>query len=156
MSKDEVHDELAELISKAANEDLSALEPETIRPAYRVKLVNHPWAIVFSWLLCLSVAMFYYLEPLPNQHDLGIRSVETRLSVAMYHAAHHVERFRNETGQLPDYLEDDWNESDNVEYRVGTNGYELVGRSGELELVYLEGQDPEQLIHYATREADLP
>jgi hypothetical protein len=156
MSKVDVHDGLAELISQAATEDLAVLEPETIRPDEARKLVNHPWAIVFSWLLCLSVSVFYYLEPLPKQHDLGIRSVETRLNVAMYHVAHHVESFRNETGHLPDYLEDGWNESDSVEYRIGSDGYELIGRSGELELVYLEGQDPEGLIHAATKKAGSP
>lgn len=156
MSKIEVQDELADLISRAASEDLAALEPETIQPAKTQKLVNHPAAVAFSWLLFITVAMFYYFEPLPNQYDLGIRSVETRLNVAMYHAAHHVEVFRNETGQLPDYLEDKWSESDKVEYSIGSSGYELIGRSGELELVYLEGQDPEQLINSATREADLP
>ena len=157
MVSNDDHDELAELISKAATEDFDSLEPETSRPEdTREPLVNHPWTIAFSWLLCLSIAMFYYLEPLPKQHDLGIRSVETRLNVAMYHTAHHVESFRKRTGQLPDYLEDSWNESDNIEYSRSADGYQLIGRSGELELTYLEGQDPEGLLHSAANEANSP
>jgi hypothetical protein len=154
MPKVDVHDELADLINKAANEDLAALESETVETNDTEKLFNHPWMVAFSWMLCLSVSVYLYLEPLPNQEDLGVRSVETRLNVAMYHVAYQVESFRNQTGQLPDYLEDEWNESAKVEYKIGANGYELHGRSGEFELLYLEGQDPEQLIGYATRKAD--
>lgn len=157
MPKVEVRDELAELISKSATEDLDSIEPETSRTEEtREPLVNHPWAITFSWLLCLSISMIFFLDPLPKQHDLGTRSVETRLNVAMYHTAHHVENFRKKTGQLPDYLEDSWNESDNIEYRLGADGYQLIGRSGELELAYLEGEDPEWLLHSATKEAISP
>ena len=155
MPKTDNHDELAELISRAESENLDSLEPETRQSANVQKpWFNHPWAVAFSWLICFCVSVFYYLEPLPKQYDLGTRSVETRLKVALYNTAHHVESFRKKTGRLPDYLEESWTESENIEYRIGAEGYELIGQSGELNLSYFEGQDQERLLHSTTYKAD--
>ena len=147
MQDNDPSNDLDELIRESAAENLEAIEPldseVNDKPG---TLVNHPWTLLFSWLLSISVFVSFYLAPLPKQHDLGTRSVETRISVAMYHVAHHVETYRKQTGELPDYLENDWQESQNIEYRIGPSGYELTGRSGEFERRYQEGTDPEQLL----------
>ena len=109
--------------------------------------MNHPVAVLFAWLLCMAVASVFWLDPLPKQHDLGVRSVETRVAVAMYHVAHRVETYRRYVGQLPDYLYPEWNESNLVEYRMSGGHYELVSRVGPYEYHFREGDDPEVLIH---------
>ena len=113
-------------------------------------LLNHPWVVLFAWLFCASLILYYHLEPLPKQHDLGVRSVETRLGIAVYHVAHRVESYRQQTGHLPDYLLDEWQESSTVSFEPGEKGYVIYGRMGELEIVYHEGDDPEPLINGAS------
>lgn len=136
------------LIQASAEEDTelvgtNALESEQFSPQ-----ISHPVAIIIAWLLCLSVGMIFWLDPLPQQRDLGVRSIETRLSVAMYHVAHRVETYRRFTGSLPDYLDPDWSESQRVEYVRHDDGYQLVGKEGEYTLEYRQGDDPEALIHH--------
>ena len=142
-------DELDELISQSAAE--SYLDPEKDSQASsslrEMPLFNHPWAVIFAWLFCLSVVLFHWLEPIPKTHDLGVRSVEARLGIAVYHLAHHVETYRQRTGHLPDFIDEDWQESEVVSYHLGEDGYEITGRTGEFELVYREGDDPQGLIH---------
>ena len=155
MSNSDAKDYLDQLIRESAAENLDTLEPDHSQiSGTPLPLVNHPWALLFSWLLCFTVIVFFFLAPLPKQHDLGTRSVETRVSVAMYHVAHHIETYRQRTGRLPDYLETSWQESQDVEYRVGSNGYELIGRSGEFKRTYQEGMDPERLLLSRTKRAD--
>lgn len=139
--------ELSELIRLSATEDFSA-ELHESELAQAPHLINHLPAFVISWFFCLAVAVFFVIEPLPKQHDLGLRSVETRVSVAMYHMAHRVESYRKEMGALPVYLEEGWQESDEVQYEITEAGYVITGRSGEFELIFREGDDPEKLIHY--------
>lgn len=141
--------DLDELISLSADEkfDDASGEATGLSDESGGRLFNHPWAAVFAWLLCLSVFTYHYLEPLPKQHDLGVRSVEARLSIAVYHLAHRVESYRLETGHLPDYLFEAWQESDDVTYASGPDGYEITGRAGQFELVFREGDDPQGLIY---------
>ena len=147
MQNNNSKNDLDALIRESAAEDLDALEHEHRQVSGKPRsLVNHPWTLLFSWLLCLSVIVFFYMTPLPKQYDLGTRSVEARISVAMYHVAHHVETYRKQTGRLPDFLEKDWQEFKDVEYRIGPVGYELIGRSGEFERTYQEGMNPELLL----------
>lgn len=147
--------DLEELIRASASENLDGIELGISQISDTPSsLINHPWALLFSWLLYFSVIVFFFLAPLPKQHDLGTRSVETRVSVAMYHVAHHIETYRQRTGSLPDYLDTSWQESLDVEYRVGSNGYELIGRSGEFERTYQDGMDPERLLLSRTKRAD--
>ena len=108
---------------------------------------NHPAAAIFAWLLCASLLSYHYLEPLPKPHDLGIRSVEARLSIAVYHLAYRIESYRQRTGHLPDYVFEDWQESDDVQYSLGDQGYVIQGQIGQFELVFKEGDNPQQLIH---------
>lgn len=141
--------ELEDLINQAAAERFEdeATPATTDKTAGQVALLNHPWAALFAWLFCASIITYQLLEPLPKQHDLGVRSTDTRLGIAVYHVAHRVESYRRETGHLPDFLLDDWQESDAVTYEQGDEGYVITGQAGDLRIVYREDDDPQRLIH---------
>ncbi|XOV86924.1 MAG: hypothetical protein ACFHX7_18405 [Pseudomonadota bacterium] len=143
--------DLDDLIRQSANETLDAvgIGEETVAVA---PLFNHPWGVGFSWLLCVVVALFLYESPLPRERSVGARSVETDLSVAMYHVAHRVETYRRFTGNLPEFLDPAWSESENVEYVLTDTGYELIGKQGGLEITYHQGDNPEALLHFELSE----
>lgn len=105
------------------------------------------WVIAGVWMLCLIVALGYWQLPVASQHDLGARSVETRVNVAMYHAAHRVETYRQYHGQLPDYLDPAWLESREITYERMDNSYEIVGEAGEYRRSFRRGDDAEALLH---------
>jgi len=146
--------ELDDLIKQAAEErfDDSAGATSIEAPVDKPALLNHPWAALFAWLFCASIITYQLLEPLPKQHDLGVRSNDTRLGIAVYHVAHNVESYRQQTGHLPDFLMDGWQESDAVTYELRDDGYVITGRTGELEIIFREGDDSQRLIHSIDRQ----
>ncbi|MCB1646907.1 MAG: hypothetical protein KDI36_15715 [Pseudomonadales bacterium] len=145
--------DLDDLIRQSANENLDDIglsdDKVVVEP-----FCNHPWVVAFSWLLCAVVALFLYESPLPRERSVGSRSVETNLSVAMYHVAHRVETYQRYTGHLPEFLDPAWSESENVGYALTEMGYELTGKEGGLEIIYRQGDDPEELLHFEFSEDD--
>ena len=113
-----------------------------------LQMLNHPLPVIASWTLLIIVILTLTLTPLPREEELGIRSVETRVSVAMYHAAHRVETYRKLTGHLPDYLEPEWSEAETIQYERLDSGYRITGKEAALTLTYDEGDDSERLLHY--------
>jgi hypothetical protein len=68
----------------------------------------------------------------------------------MYHAAHHVESYRQRAGKLPQFLHPSWHESAEVEFLVKGEDYELIGRYQDFELRFQRGDDAELLLHGST------
>lgn len=140
--------DLDALIQQSSMEDLDDQLPDFPGQPAAARL-NHPMEVLLAWLLCLAIAGYYFLGSADSQQDLGIRSVDNRLSVALYHVAYRVEVYRNVNGQLPDFIEDHWAYSDMIDYTQDTSGYILTGELGEHQMVYREGEDPERLIRHA-------
>lgn len=139
--------DLDHLIQEALDEALSSVTPlperESLQPA---SSVNYPTSIALAWLLLVIVAAFLYLNPLPAEPDAGIRSIDTRLGASLYHLAYHIESHRQETGELPEYLEPEWTDLDSVQYTKTEIGYLLRGQLGNLDLSYRSGDNPELLL----------
>lgn len=148
MSDSRNDSDLSELIRLAATEEMQPDLVQNEAGQANDRLVHHLPVLLIAWMFCFAAGAFFVLEPLPKQHDLGIRAVQTRVSIAMYHTAHRVESYRKQTGALPAYLESEWQEAEEVRYETTPDGYVITGKSGEFELVYREGDDPEILLHY--------
>lgn len=144
-------EDLRRLIQQSADEDPDFLDTVEEQPSTRA-LLNHPQQVLMAWVFSLTIALIFVLGPALWRQDVGVRSVDVRLNAALYHVAYRVEVYRNINGQLPDYLEDHWSRSGQIEYHVGPQGYQLTGRLGDHELIYREGENPESLIqHFASR-----
>lgn len=141
-------DNLRELIAESAAENLEALEPGNLEPETEPKspLLNRPFAVIIAWTQLLLLTLFFYLNPVGHMPIVGEQSLRVRLSTEIYQIAYRIEAYRNETGQLPDFLEPEWRAQE-VNYILEEGRYELQGQMGDLEIIFREGEDPETLMH---------
>jgi hypothetical protein len=143
--------DLDELISASAHETFPTEETNADTPHPKL---NHQWVVLLSWVTCACIAGVLYSYPVHDESDLGIRSKDVRLGVAMYHVAHRIESYRYMSGALPEFLDDSWGDldrfsegSDAILYEKSGNGYTLHGEAGNLRVRFKDGDNPEQLLH---------
>jgi hypothetical protein len=141
----------SEAESKAAPDNYPA-DGEVVTKAY----MHQPMLIAFSWLICTIVAIFLYLTPAYPVRSPGAQSIDSRLRIAIYHAAHRVETYRRDTGSLPEYFEPGWHEGRRVAYEVINGRYVITGRIGDLTITYTEGDDPETLLGQQPESVEVP
>ena len=147
-------DDIQWLIEASAREETSSYDSalhEELSPGNRL---NHPYSVLAAWCFCFFLSAVFYFNPLIEREDLGSRSMEAQLGVAMYHVAHRVETYRIVSGQLPDYIDDSWGDldkffegSDTVEYLREGDSYTLHGQAGMLKVTFRRGDNPEDLLH---------
>ena len=102
--------------------------------------------ILVTWLASLILGALITMDSIHTTERVGSRGAEVQLGVALYHLAHRVETYKHRTGNLPDYLEPQWQESGEVEYRVTDGRYHLSANAGGFVREYSQGQDPELLL----------
>ena len=139
-------DDFESLIQAVASQAPDDDEAEGVQ-ASKPPVFNYPGVVAASWAGFVLIAVLLALFPMPGGGQPASRSIEIRLGVAMYHMAHRIESYNQQQGSLPDYLEADWQESNDVEYRRTETGYVLEGQLGQYSLVYRRGDNAELLLH---------
>jgi hypothetical protein len=138
-------DEFDRLVQESANENLARLEPKTnIREHPRLE---QPMLVLATWTLCIIVSASILFNPLAQAPEIGDKSNIALLSAAMYQLAYRIEVYRNTNNDLPDFLEPEWTSDLDIEYQKSDGHYTLIGRSGDLDLTFRDGDDPERLMH---------
>ena len=107
--------------------------------------------ILVIWLASLLLGALITMDSIHTTERVGSRGAEVQLGVALYHLAHRVETYKDRTGNLPDYLEPQWQESGEVEYRVTNGRYHLSANAGGFVREYSQGEDPELLLFKVRR-----
>ena len=125
----EAADLVSEVLEDAARrEEARAKKPESVgRNRQRVAAVSLPLAGAFSFYLWFGNPAWVT----PTMPDpITVEKAEQGLRVAMFFEAQKIEQFRNQSGRLPDSMEEIGSAPAEMTYsRIDARTYKLVGNS---------------------------